>query len=602
MKKLIGILLSAMLALSMLLGCGGETSPADETTTAPEETEAPRTGIPNSPAEYGLEVAEQAVVQTALAYYYANPYSQYDHGKRIAHDKSAMTTSLVAPEYAGPDRNYYAVCRSLPNDVYYNALGYEMGTGAKGSFSGNAGLVKSYFMQYSKKYGTPYQISVDEDRFFSDVDEFIAAYQESARPGDVLLLNQGDNAHVVMWLGDIYETGTNYVIHQWPVNGGTTDINTGENKMEPATGTSLQKADDVLLGKGSPSYTFKSCVAIIVIRPLQDPGVFYEHAITDSARTRLAFPFMSVRKVISEPLTRELVAGDELTVTITIGSEYGEIFRGMKLIEKAPAGTTFVEGSAKADEETGDALIDGDTFTWEGYVAPQTKTEISYKVRVNDDVQAGDDILFAAGEVTDGKTSLPTREVNYKAADAHLTEAETAGIAACESFDPAGATDLAAVKAYYKKAAGMTLNLPDTVQEFLDEISITEKKADLTETLVVPKTYEEMSDAGKAYWNSIIEKNLLGWYVYRPDLLRNLDFMESMFKVGDFFIIVKDPSKQQVINLRSLEFYVYLGNHKALVIYGNGENEVLSFDETFGRCFFLNTQSIVIGIHPSAAQ
>ena len=98
MKKALALMLVLVTVASLFVGC----SKSDELK------------VPEMSIEESLEARQAAIVAAAKAYYYKNPYVQYDnqtmtyagktHGLRAQHDQDN------APEYASADLTVYDVC------------------------------------------------------------------------------------------------------------------------------------------------------------------------------------------------------------------------------------------------------------------------------------------------------------------------------------------------------------------------------------------------------------------------------------------------------------------------------------------------------------
>ena len=247
LKKMIAAVLCAAMAVSLFAGLGLHASAA---------------------STYYRTELEKIVADTAIAYYLKGPDCQYDSFviSGLSRTKTGLgrQTVCVSPEEASPQKRYYTVCSSFPNDVYYNVFGVSPLlpadlAGAEES-SGNAtipektglpvenltdkdlenpiGMISltATFCAYGKKVArigdtNSYErgwIGHDFVAFFWGDNSFdaitdaeLAELKNNLRPGDILSAVKGDEededgengGHTMMFLGDYKGDGQKYIIH-----------------------------------------------------------------------------------------------------------------------------------------------------------------------------------------------------------------------------------------------------------------------------------------------------------------------------------------------------------------------------------------------------
>ena len=221
-----------------------------------------------SAAATSLSTVEQAIVETALAYYYKGPSVQYDSyyfgsGSRFLTALLRQTNDR-SPESSSPDDIHYTVCSAYPWDVYYNTfadrvigqqeridiapyddhdftnllskmnytedqLGYDYSIeciGRNYGFLANAYAGKD---ERSVGYWGPSawdaQGNVTE---LSSIGVDALEIEKLMRPGDIVTSRPFGTetvngvttyvpvgGHTMMYLGDVFGDGVTYVIHSW---------------------------------------------------------------------------------------------------------------------------------------------------------------------------------------------------------------------------------------------------------------------------------------------------------------------------------------------------------------------------------------------------
>ena len=102
MKKLFAILLAAVLFVSLFAGCAKEES---------AEVVLPKQDVADT-----VENRQKAIEETAYAFYYKNPYLQYDDaplsvlGKTPDGARRTSAHMYNTPEMISPDQPVYQVC------------------------------------------------------------------------------------------------------------------------------------------------------------------------------------------------------------------------------------------------------------------------------------------------------------------------------------------------------------------------------------------------------------------------------------------------------------------------------------------------------------
>ena len=412
MKKHLSVLLCLALLLTLFSACGQKTVPETPTPAAPTEptvhepvTEpAPSTEPEPSPAEpakpepikVDRETAQKAIQQTALAYFYKNPYMQYDAHSVTFEPKfygAGRITHYEPPEYASYDQWHYSQCTDFCCDIIYDALGYAIYDGVVAPGTVNSGIKN--FVDLTGPEVVYANRGLTGDDLKAAVDEFRSLLQ----PGDIVGAC-GFDGHMMMWLGDCLGDGTNYVIHCW---GASYDDATGDPVTESVGSIKLQPEDELLFGSGgSPNwnlYLDKRSSSLIGLYRFID-AADYDGTITPQAATRLAYPNMSIDRTVDRTQYSDVVTGTDVTVTVTISNKGKEAYKGLKITETLP--------------ESGVTLKKGET-EWTVDVPAGGTVKKTYTVTVT--APKGSTILFPQGKVGD----IPTREIELQVGGKHLS-------------------------------------------------------------------------------------------------------------------------------------------------------------------------------------
>ncbi len=570
----------------------GTEAGTGETTDVPTGTEPAPAEDPiealrgKTVAEADRALMEQAVVQTAMAYYYKNPYCQYNRTTTLTvmeREGSFLDTQDRSPESITADNMYYSHCRSFCSEIYTEAFGWDMPSlvyGWLGAFNdpsvyGNSNL--DIVMQYTQKPAGKIW-GLDAAHTYRDISDFVQDMKEVIRPGDIIFGEKNEKTnggHVLLYLGDVFGDGEAYCLHSWPVDGGSMGEN-GANKWEPNGSAILQRADEVLFredtAKNEPNRTPNWSVAAKkddgtpnmyycwLIRPLQN-GNLTGSLIPEKTLTRLRYPFLSVEKDLGLWSTDTVVPGELITVEETVTSHRDADFEGVSLSERIPAGTRLVDGSVTGGGSEKDGVI-----SWRFDVAAGSAVTVSYRLEVT--AKAGESIFFEDGRLND----LPTRSEEIRVGVGHLTPAQEARLAKAafslpETVKPDGFLDLDYVNLFYRTVLGMDPALPERTEDLVAALFTKCRPEGWKDELLTPK--REIAAADKALAAMTVRKNLFGYYVYLDEYLTNtyhfLDLKSEFYEPGDVFVTADntaDPAKG--ISAESLGIYVYLGDGQVL--------------------------------------
>ena len=171
---------------------------------------APAPGAPVDKA-----TAQQAVIQTALAYYDKGMPIQYDSNGVTIQNKNdyggaCRLTSGEAPEEGGSDHTVYSVCSDYCYDVYFNAFGYKLMGSPRMCRTSPMTLTSAKEPIIVCKYDAT---GTDPDAM-TNQQEAIDKARAILEPGDVIV-GYGSSGHAMLYIGNYKNDGTDYIIHCW---------------------------------------------------------------------------------------------------------------------------------------------------------------------------------------------------------------------------------------------------------------------------------------------------------------------------------------------------------------------------------------------------
>ena len=513
-----------------------------------------------------VEVVEKVIQETALAYYYANPNTQYDvfTPNTIMPESvgSGRITSRLAPEFAFKEMKYYGVCRSFTADIIWDAFHYVCG-GLDGTGCGaNMGRsVYEYGSMYKARARVNGTLGEVESVEWTDKQAMLDEMQNGGlRPGDFILAtpNTGQSGHVLMFLGDCFDTGVDYIMHCWPVNGGKWDPETGKEGEEPFGGVTLQTAEEfIFTGNGSPNWNLRADrMTDIIAYRFTNFEPFQEAEFTDAAITRYNKRGLHTYKTPSVGIYETVLKGEQVTITETIDNQSDEDY-WLTVTEHIAEGTEFVSSSSTTKDQ-GSYTDKG--IIWHVKVPAYGSVDVSYVTKVTAD--AGTVLDYPTGTVG----LLPTRNVRMKVGQSRITLDEEDELWALTKYIPdflntGTFMDMDFLNVVYKRVVGVETNFPKTVQEYLNMMYDVKFPAKTDSTYMLCE--KKVLPAESEYLNTMrILRFSIGKCIYLPDLMntdRALITKEEFFKEGDVLIEAHGYNMQTITDIDSVSISVYLG-------------------------------------------
>lgn len=310
--------------------------------------------------------AQKAVIAMAEAYLLRGDRYQYDAGGTMSPDKR-YEKATNAPEDVTSDNWQYTNCSVLTYDCYYFGLGHTSGSSDfTGTLANNA---KNQGIYYYEPTGTE-----TDDQKQAQIDKFYNTLQ----PADIIVIRRAnDSGHAMLYIGNgkvIHSTGGSY-----KVASGTQA--TGIEQYE-ATVRYLNAYDyfDPKCDNGGAYsyYVFGGAVTKIgIVRPLKT----FKGTIPEETVNRMNnLQGIAVEKVASKAFGQTVNVGDYLTYTIKLLNANDEA-KTLSITDVIPAGTTLLTAEG--------AAVDGNNLSWTVTIPGGEKAEVTFTVKVGNDVPNG---------------------------------------------------------------------------------------------------------------------------------------------------------------------------------------------------------------------
>lgn len=594
MKRIIASFL-ALLTLASLLACGQPAAVpevADGAAVSDGQTAAPAVQLPpakpyTAPAipelepeiqalmaktvpELGEELFKDAFIETALAYYRKDPYSQYesDHssvyvkgydGKLTDYANALLPTGggnstasrgrhMYAPEQIWKDQKEYSQCSMYAYCCYYDAFETAEGRHYQcyGPFYPKYGNWKSTDQFRSDCIAAAWtepgasswkDYAAGDEAAHAEMIDFLTTKAEA---GDILYTA----AHILFCIGDRDQDGINEYLHCWPVNGGsqtpvtlykdkdftTVRYEAKERHEDQGAYEMLTVEDGKFVAKYSMGATDKGKSRVDMNK--QDYLILYRpHAATEEEQNLKTFeqygvggmPTMKDYHLTKHGATRLVYRGLDVSKYL---QKDGKELLSYDTVTAGETVTVCVDVANTSDKEytipqVTEFLPEGtelmsDTTMWQNVTVPAGgKVELRYDVRIPAGTPGGTLITFPCGAVS----GLDTRMIELRTTGAYLDEAKLAAVAkeipaSLAALTGSNFQDLKFVETFYKEVLGLEVDIPDTMEEYLAQgfkkISVTGTVGNLKGANVT--MYHELPENP---WTPLqVPHTLGGFYVY----------------------------------------------------------------------------------------
>ena len=521
----------------------------------------PASAVENTPEEIAL--MERAIVETALAFLWKGLSVDYDYQTLTIRDRKTLGEAKMhtgdAPEKAAPDNILYGHCADWINTVYLNAFNHKI------SGSTRTAYVRSYNLFKSVR-DADVVLKLGGDGL-KDPAEFEKQARQLLRPGDIYSAS-GDpdysNGHTMLYLGDYKGDGKEYVIH---MSGEATDAALGNQNLNGGIKTAT--VDYFFTGKWGV-YETDYVQHATIMRPI---NIIDFDQMTEAAKIRLQWPLLELGRESSSFGYTGVQIGEEITITNIVANHSANAYKGLVLTDPAPIGGEIVAGSV-----TGGGTIKDGGVTWTLDVPADSRMELTYKVKVT--VGMGEELVLPAGNAS----GLPSRELRRQVCGKPIAQSLVDALVDSKKLegveDASALKDLDFANILYRNAFGIELNLPATMQEFIDgmfDITAVMGAGKTGGYMLQPKAVENMTDQFKTINSMVLRDHKLGqivWLGSEEDSYYPKDrvttYLKDNYMPGDIFVTLGGSPSVIVQDPADVEILIYLGDGKVAGINNRG--------------------------------
>ncbi len=575
-----------------------------------------------SAEEIDRETFEQALLETAFAYYYKGAPIQYDSTTWTIQNRNdwgapCRLTAEVPPEYGNSDFTVFSVCSDWIYNVYYNAFGYRLMSFPRNCLTKRMTALKTSNPLVVYKYDP----TGEDAGAMKNLDTALKTARAGLQFGDIIV-SYGESGHTVMYIGDYKGDGHEYVMHCW---GEKFDGKTGQDKIEtrfkdgsnnPEGGAirindidaaifCAENAEGAVWSLRSEKHVSEG---FVVLRPYGTEA-FSKCALTEAAKTRLKYRGIELNRETSVSRYASVEKGDEITVTITITNNGTEPFMGVTVTEPLPHGATV--------KDNGGAAQSGTALTWTRDIAVGASVNFEYTVTAT--ATRGGFVTFPStnvGGLTTRETKIPVSGKKLNAAGLEKFQDLTDGFLEVdpEKYATVSETDpIQFANAIYSDLLGINLDLPLDLNEWTANLMEQVPVGGVSQSKYQGWMWQPKASVTDAKWarvaDMIIPEHVTGYAVYlenSPDEPRDdwsavnrvQEYKATSYEPGDIFIGLNDPDVQTVRDPANVLVFVYLGHGQAA--YYDEMTGVSYADFTETVSLFLS-KNIIFGLRPTLA-
>ena len=545
MKKLLALLLALVMILTIFAACGekketagnedagngtgSEGTPAEgQQGTASEPAKEPEKVVDPRWADEVITPETNAVIVTAMAYYYHKMYIQYDQLNMERVDRTAPRYDFAIPEEASPQHWLYFECGVFARNVYNTVFDY---------MTPKAGevLADNYYNKCGERVW----------RWAGETDKETAKDElmKNLQPGDIIYYSYTSNNHIMLYIGE------GNIIHcSYASGGGDYDYSALTDKTE-SSALFLTTVDKILQSRDLFAAGNKVCILRPVLLGLE---------VNDETKIRVEkLSDVAINKLTTAPRGHSVNPGDEVTFTIQIRN-VGDAEKTVTVTDAAPEYTKAVDASE---------------LKWTVTIPKGETQTIKYTLKVDADCP-----LKTTIDCNNTKVEGMTINNTPIYVDKTLTADQQSKITALDVSKITASSYQEMVEQIYKQALGVDVGdftpatvLGDFFKKFPSMKTLTVSpnpvEGSLSEQVFVPLFYGGQNCKSRTYW----------------ERTKNVEKINLI--PGDVFICSTKGTED------TCWAYVYLGNGK-VAVYNNGKVQEALGDTYFVKmlgqhCFML---------------
>ena len=488
-----------------------------------------------------------AVLETAYAMHRRGKYFQYDSvaltyaPTRRGAPGCRRATDEVSPEDATVNSPKYIVCSSFVYNAYFDAIGWR--------FCGQPDNCTCIHHYVPNDDTVVYRWNDNEG---ISVPEAISYIKQLLRPGDIFTSGK-ETEHTVLYLGDYYGDGKQYVMHAW---GGKYNMKKRKENFEKNGTLRIQNIDELCFTEGNKQWYKENKVArwsmydnmrkAVILRPLR---VYKEdtYPLSSNAVARLERPGLNIDRTANIPPYTTIAVGDKITYTIVVENHSNSDYSSISITENIPVYTNLVEATG--------ATQNGSTLSWVVDVPAGGQAQVSWTVETT----VEGTVISEGGQVA----GIRSNRIETMVGKVLSTQQKETLLSLTAENIGSTKTGLDFCKDIYKKYLGITLQLPDTA-EFIRQ---------LLDSVIVPDL-ERMSVRFKKELPTYADRIRIPHYWGGRQLLisayeRILEFKQEYLMPGDILIYAQNALEEKA----DIRVYMYLGDGKYLCTSKEGITE-----------------------------
>ncbi len=379
MKKLLSLVLALVITVLAAVSCA--VPDGDKSNSQTGQTE-----------EY-ISLQAEALVTVAKAYYDRSIWYQYDNNyKEGGTQLYRIQYRENSPEDISSQYTAYTNCSHFVYDVYYEALGVDLGHLTTKALAEEATDMQVF------AYTVTGRESEEQKRLTEQ------KFADTVRQGDIVVCrHKGEGGHAFLYIGNgqMLESVTFGAL-----GGGDYDYSNNRDRIEVA-GTVYYREFMSLLRQDSYNYFWKE-KSWFILRPLDKYG---DIEPTPNTLNRIKnLKNIRVEKISSHPTGKTADIGEEITYTYNIRNNRSSDAQ-LEITDRIPEHTEYVSGGS----------LSGDSLSWSVNVPAGESVSVSYTVRVDADPALYDDCYIESKDGVVGGVKVGCRRVFV---GRHLTDTQ----------------------------------------------------------------------------------------------------------------------------------------------------------------------------------
>lgn len=514
-----------------------------------------------------IDEQRQALLETAMAFYYKGGNVQYDSYRQMA---------LATPEDAAPNHVVYTDCSTFTYQVYEQALGIETST--------NTYYLADYATKNSQDSSVVFNMvapsngnTYNNANILNEIRNWLNNNKSfDWQTGDLLVIRRFDDTGHVMMI-DASDSNIKIIESGYDATGGWYDARNYQDKLEKQS-ISISSLTERL--SKMLNYQDNNQIKQISVLRFTSNGSSYlnfegkrvNYDITNAAYTRLSYPGLNITKNITiinssnSNLSEDYATpGSILLYQITVKNESNRDYSNITVTEKKDSKVSF--------KDKGNGTINGNNITFNiPNLKSKTSYTVYYSVLVSSNKSALGSIITSRGNVGGIETRVIRTHILNSLNNSQITTFKNT----YNNLKYDSAKDMTFISKIYNQAFGVDLSFLNNldIYDFLNISNCTENSIcgaqvsnnSLKNILVsnfyglriIPYGYNN------TYGINILSDNLiygnLAWDVFSDEMnSRAREISLNDLQVGDIILLKDSISKSN-----NTKAYLYIGSKELI--------------------------------------